>query len=484
MAHILIIDDEPGICWALREYLTDGGHTVTVTASAEDGLAACDPASAEAITPDAVLLDVRLPGMDGLTAIEHLQARLGSTPLLVMTAFGNLETAVRAVQSGAFEYLTKPFDLEQAGAVLDRALASGRLAAAVEEEPAEQNPAVSGDDLAGHSPPMQAVFRQIAMVAATDVPVLVTGESGTGKEVAARAIHRHSHRAAGPFVAVSLPALNPGLVESELFGHVRGAFTGADTDRPGVFELADGGTVLLDELGDAPLSVQVKLLRALEQKEITRVGDLRPRPVNVRVIAATHRSLPAMIDSGDFRQDLYFRLSVFHIALPPLRRRRDDIPLLARRFLEQIHPEAGAGALSEPVLEELRRRDWSGNVRELRNAVERAAVLARGNPLAVEHLPPPLDDNPPTGADLDDSDDSSVTQLERQTRRWFEQMARTTAVNGEEASLYSRYLAVTEPALLQTALDHCEGNRLATAALLGMHRTTLRQKLRRYGLDS
>lgn len=480
MPDVLVIDDEPGICWALREYLADSGHVVTVASSAEEGLAACDSTGTDGLRPDAVLLDVRLPGMDGLSAIAHLRNRLGSTPIIVMTAFGNLETAVSAVQSGAFDYLTKPFDLDQAGAVLDRAIASRELSAAGETT---EGAGSAGEELVGHSPAMQVVFKQIAMVAAADVPVLITGESGTGKEVAARAIHRHSHRAAGPFVAVSLPALSSGLVESELFGHVRGAFTGADSDRAGVFELADGGTVLLDELGDAPLSVQVKLLRALEQREISRVGDLRPRPVNVRVIAATHRPLTDLIDTGEFRQDLYFRLSVFQIALPPLRNRRDDIPLLTRRFLEQINPEAGPGLLSEAVLQELKRRHWTGNVRELRNAVERAAVLARGNPLAVEHLPPPLEDleTRANGAAIEDG--SPEVQLARHAQQWFEQAVQTGSDTADEANLYSRYLAATEPALLQAALLHCEGNRVATAALLGMHRTTLRQKLRRYGLD-
>lgn len=269
MSHVLIVDDEPGICWGFRELLTDEGHKVSVASSAEAALELADTT-----TPDAVLLDVRLPGMDGLTALEHLRKRVGDAPIIVMTAFGNLETACRAVDSGAFDYLTKPFDLEEAVTVLQRALSSATRPAENDAAPADST--VEGP-LIGRSPAMQEVFKQIAVVARGDVPVLVTGESGTGKELVSRAIHDHGPRRNEPYVPVFLAALSPSVIESELFGHARGAFTGADHDRRGLLELAGNGTVFLDEIGDVPLDVQVKLLRAIEHQEVVPVGSVRPR---------------------------------------------------------------------------------------------------------------------------------------------------------------------------------------------------------------
>ena len=335
MSHVLIVDDEESICWALRRLMSESGHRVTVASSAED---AFDHVTHE--LPDVVMLDIRLPGMDGLEALGRLQ-RLGpQTPIIIMTAFGNLKTAVAALSNGAFDYLVKPFDLEQAATVVARALSRpaemARSAAAVGNN--------VDDELLGRSAAMQEVFKRIALVAPTDASVLITGESGTGKELVARAIHRHSTRCATPMVPVNLAALSPTLVESELFGHARGAFTGAAAARQGLLELADGGTVFFDEAGDIPASVQVKLLRVLEQHEVTPVGETQPRASAFRVIAATNRDLRAEIRRGAFREDLYFRLAVFEIALPPLRERVDDIPQLAERFLAGALPVGRHGA--------------------------------------------------------------------------------------------------------------------------------------------
>ncbi len=336
MSHVLIVDDEESICWGLERLLTETGHEVSVAASAEEGLASVDRRP-----PDLVVLDVRLPGMDGLSAMRHFADHAGQVPIVVITAFGNLDVAVRAMQQGAFDYLPKPFDLEQAAAVIDRALAhralpEARLAAV---------PPGGGEELLGQSPAMQEVFKRIALVAPTDSSVLITGESGTGKELVARAIHRHSARGAKPFVPIHLASLSPTLVESELFGHVRGAFTGAQDSRQGLLELADGSTVFFDEAGDIPPGVQVKLLRVLEQHEVTPVGSAAARATSFRVIAATNRDVHSGEESP-LRRDLFYRLAAFEIALPPLRERIEDIPLLAEQFLKRsTRGSAGGGSL-------------------------------------------------------------------------------------------------------------------------------------------
>ena len=468
MSRILIVDDEPSICWALREFLTDGGHEVSVAASAEEGL---EKAGSGGL--DAVVLDIRLPGMDGLAALGEFRARIGPAPIIIVTAFGNLETVVQAMEGGAFEYLVKPFDLDQAGAVLARALQKNRSPGRAESEAA---PPENSEALIGTSPAMQGLFRSIALVAPTDVPVLVTGESGTGKELVARAIHRHSRRRAGPFVPVSLAALPPGLVEGELFGHLRGSFTGASQDRKGLLELAHGGTVLLDEVGDIPLALQVKLLRAIEHREVTPLGDARPRPTDIRLIAATNRPLEELMATGQFREDLYFRLSVFPIHIPPLRERRQDIPALARHFLTQANlQDVARGDLSKQILEELQSRQWVGNVRELRNAIEHAAIVARGRSIEGEHLPPPATGKTP-GLEPD------FREITDRIARWTEQEGRAGSTEAPLSPLYERFLELVEPPLLRATLDRCRGNRAAAAHALGIHRATLRQKLKKYGL--
>lgn len=471
MSHILVVDDEPAICWGLREFLTDDGHEVSVAASAEEALRIT-----ETIHPDVVVMDVRLPGMDGLSAIQHLRPHIGTAPIVVITAFGTLETAVRAVREGAFDYLTKPFDLDQAATVLKRALTS-RNAIAV--EPAVRHNAEPEVGLIGSSPAMQRIFKQIALVAAADVPVLITGESGTGKELVARLLHQHSPRREKTFLPVCLAALNSGLVESELFGHVRGAFTGASEDRRGVFEFAERGTLLLDEIGDTPLPLQVKLLRVLENREYSLVGDPRPRPTQVRIVAATNRSLSSMIANGTFREDLYYRLSVFHIELPPLRSRLSDIPDLASHFLRQVRGPSTSAGFAAGFIEALQERPWTGNVRELRNAIEYAALLARSGPLRAEHLPPPLPVLQPVEEELPSADQ----QIAAGINAWIGQLAEQAAEFEMANDLYDRLLSVIEPTLLQAVLSRCGQNRAAAAQKLGLHRGTLRQKLNRHGMQ-
>lgn len=475
MSRVLIVDDEPSICWGFRELLAEDGHDVSIASSAEEAIEI-----ASRLVPDAVVLDVRLPGRDGLSAIKDLRARTADAPIIVVTAFGDLQTAVRAVEEGAYDYLAKPFDLEQAAEILRRALRRPVAQTSVTQEPAGgEGVAIQAETcktLLGASLAMQAVFKQIALVAASDVPVLITGESGTGKELVAQAIHNHGRRREAPFVPICLAALNAGVLESELFGHVRGAFTGADCDRHGLLELADGGTVLLDEIGDVPLPVQVKLLRAIEEREVTPVGHTQPRRSDFRVLAATNRSLAELVARGEFREDLYYRLGVFHISVPPLRDRIGDVPLLAAHFLRLATGGAPAKRLSRAAVAELISRPWHGNVRELRNAVERAAVVARGVEVEPEHFPPP-------STSLAAADPSVAAELRRLTADWVAEQWQLTPSGAGPADLYERFLRVSEPALLQTVLGQCRENRAAAARTLGIHRATLRQKLRDYNLD-
>jgi len=462
MSRILVVDDEPAIGWSLRERLGDEGHAVEVAASVETALETCGR-----FVPDALLLDVRLPGRDGLSALPDLKALAPEARVIVMTAFGDLDTAVRAMKGGAFDYLVKPFDLEKVSEVVCRALAAAP-ARAVATHP-EADPS-RGWHLVGTSAPMQEVFKQIALVAPTDLPVLVTGATGTGKDLAARAIHAHGPRRDRPFLATSLAALAPSVIESELFGHVRGAFTGATADRRGLFELAAGGTVFLDEIGEAPPDVQVKLLRVLEAREVVPVGSARSRQVDVRVIAATNRDLQAAIAAGSFRDDLFHRLNVFPVSMPALADRLEDIPQLVEWFL------AGRGgprpAPTAALLDALRTRPWPGNVRELKHAVEYACVVARGGSLQPEHLPPVL-----AGEQTAAVGTAAAEAVAAAVRGWVgEQWPADGVATGD---LHARLVGLVEAALIDEALARVAGNRSAAARLLGVDRATLRARIDR-----
>jgi two-component system nitrogen regulation response regulator GlnG len=462
MKHILIVDDEEAVCWALERALSKEGHRVAVASSAEDAFAL-----AQKQRFDAVLLDVRLPGMDGLSALGRLRELTGDAPVIVVTAFGNLSTAVKAVEGGAFDYLAKPFDLGQALEAVARALQRRAQPAAA---PTDNGAAGPPEEIVGRSPAMQTVFKRIALVAPRDACVLITGESGTGKELVARAIHRHSPRRDRPFLPVHVAALNPNLVESELFGHVKGAFTGAAQARPGLLALADGGTVFLDELADIPLPVQVKLLRVLEHNEVLPVGGNQPQPLQIRIIAATHQDLARRVAEGHFRHDLYFRLNVFQVHLPPLCERPEDIPALAEHFLRRFEPSALP--LPAATVQFLQSLPWLGNVRELRNALEHAAIVARGGPLMPEHFP--------TLA-LSPGASTPAEQLAAAVRLWLTD--RMKPANDEAPSeLYAELLRGIEPALFDEVMRRVQGNRWVAAKWLGLNRATVRKKLGMYGL--
>ena len=467
MPHsVLIIDDEEPIAWALRRAFERERFRVAVAASAEDGLA-----KARKDAPDVVFLDVRLPGMDGLTALAELKKASPQAAVVVITAHGNLNTAVKAVGGGAFDYLAKPFELAQALDVARRALTRldvtprplhSRLAEDIDTSP---------DAIVGRGPAMQSVFKRIALVAPTEACVLITGESGTGKELVARAVHANSPRREKPFIPVHVAALNANLVESELFGHVKGAFTGAEKARPGLLSLADGGTVFLDEIADIPLPVQAKLLRVLERQEVIPVGGSQSQAVNVRIVSATHADLSAAVRDGHFRHDLFFRLNVYPIHLPPLCDRVQDIPALAEHFLRRFAVANPHGVLPADTLAFLKSRPWPGNVRELRNALEHAAIEARGGPLRPEHFPEPVATG--TGGTIADRLRSLVTE-------WVRERIPAT---GEPSDLYQSLIDDVEPALIDEVLRQLDGNRLAAARWLGLARATVRKMIRKHHPD-
>lgn len=451
-SRALIIDDETALGWALQRALAREGFAAEAVGTAEAGLSA-----AEHQPPDVIFLDVRLPGIDGLTALGRLKAAAPAARVVIMTAYGDLATAVSAVQGGAFDYLTKPFDLSQAIRAAHRAVERG------DAPPA--GPAADGEEIVGRSAPIQEVFKRIALVASASVSVLVVGESGTGKELVARALHRYSPRATGPFIPVHAAALNPALVESELFGHARGAFTGAVESRPGLIALADGGTLFLDEVAEIPPTVQVKLLRVVETGEVWPVGADRPERPDVRFVAASSRDLTRLADEGEFRRDLMYRLNGFTIVLPPLRERIDDLELLVAHFLERVGE--GSPPVPRTTTDYLRGLPWPGNVRELRNAVERAALLARGGPLLPDHF-----ERPASTVDA---------PLAAAVRDW----ARRRFADGQPVTdLCAELQAEVEPALLDEVMQRTGGSRSAAAARLGIDRATVRKKLHLYGLDA
>ena len=454
---LLIVDDEEAITWSLRKAFERAGYDVSVAASAE---AAFDLAEKRPFA--AVILDVRLPGMDGIAALGKLRRLTHESPIIIVTAHGNLSTAVKALEGGAFEYLPKPFDLSQA---LDA------VARAVQTRPGPEFKALEAtdaDDIVGRSMAMQAVFKRIALVAPHDACVLITGESGTGKELVARALHKHSPRRDKPFLPVHVASLNPNLVESELFGHVKGAFTGAGQPKPGLLLLADGGTIFLDELADIPMPVQAKLLRVLEHQEVTPVGANQSTKINVRILSATHQDLSKAVRAGAFRHDLYFRLNVFEIHLPALRDRLDDIPLLAEHFLRRFGLKNIA--MREETIAFLQSRPWTGNVRELRNALEHAAIVARGGVLLPEYFPPP---SSMSGAE------SLPRRIAGLVQEWVRERIQVAA-GSEPANLYEELMKCVEPALLDEVLRQLNGNRLAAARWMGLARATLRKMIQRY----
>lgn len=456
-ARAWVTDDDDSIRFVLERALSRAGYEVATYATVGELQAALSKDS-----PDVILTDIRLPDADGLTVLDTLRAEQRDIPVIAMTGFSDLDAAVNAFQQGVFDYLPKPFDLNQvlnvvASAVADRPVVSGNEQASEEQQ------------LIGESPAMQEVFRTIGRLSRSTISVLITGETGSGKEVVARALHEHSPRAGRPFVAINTAAIPGELLESELFGHERGAFTGAHAARPGRFEEAAGGTLFLDEIGDMPLPLQTRLLRVLAEGDYYRVGGRDLLRADVRVVAATHQDLKAHIAAGTFREDLFHRLNVINIDLPALRDRVEDIPVLARSFLRQAAKEMGLEVkhLRPETLASLESRQWPGNVRELQNVCRQLCVMAPGEQVFPEDLP-----NEVAGAD-------GATR----SRDWRESLRdwAIQALRRGTPDLLPDTRAAMEQVLFEAALEHTAGKRIEAARLLGVGRNTLTRKLKEQG---
>ncbi len=466
-ATILIADDEASIRWVLARALADLGYR---TIEAADGSAALDCLLSGRC--DVALVDIKMPGCDGLTLLEHARHRGLTTPVIIMTAQTTMRNAIEAMKQGAFDYVTKPFDIEAIGALVQRALEAQRQARNLQRLEHEMRRRFElGVEIVGHSAPMQEVYKRIGRVAQSDVTVLIQGESGTGKELIAKAIHYHSPRWAGPFVPLNCSAVPRDLLESELFGYEKGAFTGATERRIGKFEAAAGGTLLLDEVGDMPLDLQAKVLRVLQEREFTRVGGNEVIRADCRILAATNRDLSRLVKQGAFREDLYFRLNVVPIRVCPLRERREDIPELVGYFLQKINAELGirVSGIAPEAMELLLDYAWPGNVRELENALVRAAVLAPGRLLLPGDFALPLPASPPTPLGRD----AALEDLVRcKLLEWLEREQKIA-----EGRLYDAFLERVERPLLEVVLERTGGNQLKAAAILGINRNTLRKKI-------
>ncbi len=460
---VWIIDDDRSIRWVFEKALAREGIGFRSFATAQDALDRLQRDS-----PQVVVTDIRMPGVSGLEFMQALKERLPTTPVIVMTAYSDLESAVAAFQGGAFEYLPKPFDVDHAVELVRRALDERRRQF--------EAPPAGGEtpEILGQAPAMQEVFRAIGRLSQSHATVLITGESGTGKELVARALHRHSPRAAKAFIAINTAAIPKDLLESELFGHERGAFTGAQAMRRGRFEQAEGGTLFLDEIGDMPADLQTRLLRVLSDGQFYRVGGHTPITANVRVIAATHQDLEARVRQGLFREDLYHRLNVIRLRLPSLRERREDIALLARHFLAKSARELGVEGkhLTEASLQFLATRDFPGNVRQLENLCHWVTVMAPGQVVDVSDLPPEIRDEVP--ASSGDAGD---------WRRALEREVTSRLARGE-SGIADGLTRDFEAALITRALAHTGGRRIEAASLLGIGRNTLTRKVQELRIDA
>ena len=420
--------------------------------------------------PDAVISDIRMPGMDGLTLLSNIHATHPSLPCIIMTAHSDLDSAVSAYQGGAFEYLPKPFDVDEALAVTQRALAHAEETATEKSSPVV--PEVS-TEIIGEAPAMQEVFRAIGRLSQSNITVLINGESGTGKELVAHALHRHSPRKEGPFIALNMAAIPRDLIESELFGHEKGAFTGAGGQRQGRFQQADGGTLFLDEIGDMPAETQTRLLRVLADGEFYRVGGHTPIKVDVRIIAATHQNLEGLVEENRFREDLFHRLNVIRVHLPKLADRREDIAKLTQHFFHRAAEELDVEPkiLSADAEAYLSNLAWPGNVRQLENTCRWITVMASGREVHVQDLPPELMTRKETHAPLGDWDKS--------LRQWADQ-----SLSAGQHDILSEAVPTFERALIETALKHTGGRKRDAANLLGWGRNTLTRKLKELGMSS
>jgi nitrogen regulation protein NR(I) len=462
-ARILLIDDDAGIIDTLPRLLKDEGYEVVVETRGDEGYSRAAKDSF-----NVVITDLKLPGMNGLELVRQLHATRPRLPIILITAFGTTQTAIEATKFGAFDYLLKPFEMQPLLDLITRAVNSNRL---MSEPVTLGEPGAARDAIVGKSQAMQSIYKDIGRIAAKPVNVLIRGETGTGKELIARAIYQNSDRANAPFVAINCAAIPETLLESELFGHERGAFTGATAQRIGRFEQANRGTLFLDEIGDMTLSTQVKLLRVLQEKCLQRLGGRESFPVDVRVLAATHHDLEAAIHEKLFREDLYYRLNVVAITLPALRQRREDIPELVRYFLGKYGPELGnlSPSIHAEAMEFLQSHSWPGNVRELENVIRKALLLAQGYTINLDHVRAALN--------------KVASQSDAAGWAFGEYIGELLAAarHGETSDVHARVLETAERELFRQAIELAQGNQAKAARWLGVSRITMKAKLLQFG---
>lgn len=478
MKPVWIVDDDQAIRWVLEKALSRAGIPTRSFAGAVDVSEAL-----KSDMPGALISDIRMPGTNGLVLLKDVKEKYPTLPVIIMTAFSDLDSTVSAFQGGAFDYLAKPFDVNEAVALISRAIQEPVADERAPETSINKTDTTDKGMLTqSSSVAMQEVFRAIGRLAQSNVTVLITGESGTGKELVARALHSHGMRAKGPFVALNTAAIPRDLLEAELFGHERGAFTGANTLRRGRFEEASGGTLFLDEIGDMPFELQTRLLRVLSDGTFYRVGGAQPVRVDVRIVAATHQPLEERVQEGKFREDLFHRLNVIRLRLPPLRERREDIGELARHFLTISARGLGVPAkrLSEQAISAFSQFDFPGNVRQLENFCHWLTVMAPGQTVGLADLPPEI-----RAADLS-SPSRSATELSPASNQTWQQLLALDAnirLSRSEPDVWETLTHQFERALLQSSLDVCRGRRVEAAARLGMGRNTITRKLRELGMD-
>ncbi len=460
--QVWVIDDDRSIRWVLEKALGKAGMQVTCFSSANGVMEALERGQ-----PDAVVSDVRMPGMDGFALMEKIKAGYPELPVIIMTAHSDLDSAVSAYHSGAFEYLPKPFDI---GEAVDQVQRACKLRRESKAGAGFENGTVN--EIIGAAPAMQEVFRAIGRLARSNITVLINGESGTGKELVAHALHKHSPRADGPFVALNMAAIPHDLLESELFGHEKGAFTGAQARRTGRFEQADGGTLFLDEIGDMPAELQTRLLRVLADGEFYRVGGHEPVRVDVRIIAATHQDLEQLVRDGRFREDLFHRINVIRVHLPALRERREDIPLLMEHFLKRAATELGVETktLLPETTAELKSLEWRGNVRQLENTARWLTVMASGREIHCEDLPPELK--------RDEERQAVAGDWRARLRNWIR-----ASLGAGKVGILDQAMPEFETIMIETALEFTGGRKQDAARLLGWGRNTLTRKIKELGLE-
>ena len=507
---ILVIDDDDEIRYSLKRVLAARGYAIVEAGSGEEGIRI-----AGQVNPAVILLDNRMEGMSGLEALQHLKAEVPQTMVILMTAYGNTQTAIEAMKFGAFDYVIKPFDLKKIIELVGSAMTAF---AELDQSEMDYKPLLNSEDykegIVGTSEPMQTVFKMIGQVAASDVTVMITGESGTGKELVARALYQHSHRSGKPFIAVNCAAIPENLIESELFGHEKGSFTGATSQRTGKFELCDDGTIFLDEIGDMSLSTQTKILRAIQEGEIQRVGGSETLKVDVRMIAATNKDLENLVDAGDFREDLYYRLNVVRIRLPALRERKEDIPQLVDFMLQRLAKDRKirVKSFSAEAQNLLVNYEWPGNVRELENVVYRSAVVAKGEAILPKDLPGDVikaararsveeidsgERSAVPGGEVPETEAPGVEPSEAASKAEApvllglpsegapltlpECWDRVYELLREEGDI--ALLPRVEEAIIRRVLRETEGNQMKAAGLLGITRGTLRKRIDQYSIN-